>query len=418
MGNRVARNLESIKPNSLIVGVDLGLDRNVVSVIDFRARQLAHFAIGNSQVGYTSLRDRLERLRLKAGASEVLVAMEPTGVLWKPLAQWLKQQGLHYALVNPLTVHRHREGDNLSQAKDDPRDALAIAQLARTGVFTSTRLLEGPWATLRQLATRLETVSVEIARAKNRLHADVFMLFPEFSLVFKQCTGLTAQAVLESGLDPSVIAAMPFEQFEARVRAVFRGQRLQRSFLRRLPALAKTSIGYCESKDAFMLAVRHDLAALNQALAQQCELQNAMRQAVAQIPAAANVLTIKGLHPLTLGRILGEIGDPSAFERAKQLVKLAGIQPVPNSSGRRSRSTTPMSHHGRPGLRSILFYACIQVIKSEQSFARAYEGYQTRPHHAMVKMEAIGALMNKLLRVIWALLHSQTPYDASRAFAA
>jgi len=129
------------------------------------------------------------------------------------------------------------------------------------------------------------------------------------------------------------------------------------------------------------------------------------------LPEARYLLSLPGLGQTTAAIILAEIGDPSRYRSARQLIKLAGTQPVPNSSGRKSRSRTPMSHKGRPRLRTALYFAVLRLIQSDEAFTRQYERFQQRPNNPLCKMEAIGALMNRLLRVVWALMHQRTFYD-------
>ena len=118
-----------------------------------------------------------------------------------------------------------------------------------------------------------------------------------------------------------------------------------------------------------------------------------------------------GLGIITAATILSEIGDPSHYINARQLVKLAGTQPVPNTSGRKSRSKTPMSHKGRPRLRTALFFAVMRLVQIDQAFARDYLHLQTREENPLTKMQALGVLMNKLLRILWALMRQRSSYD-------
>jgi transposase len=110
--------------------------------------------------------------------------------------------------------------------------------------------------------------------------------------------------------------------------------------------------------------------------------------------------------------ILAEIGDPSRYTSGRQLIKLAGTQPVLNTSGRKTRSKTPMSHKGRPRLRTTLFFAVLRLVQIDDTFAREYLRLQTRKKNPLTKMQALGVLMNKLLRILWALMRNCTFYDS------
>ena len=52
-------------------------------------------------------------------------------------------------IVNPLAVCRLREARRMDRTKTDLTDAEQIAELARTGMVTSTRPLHGAYLALR-----------------------------------------------------------------------------------------------------------------------------------------------------------------------------------------------------------------------------------------------------------------------------
>ena len=125
---------------TLHAGVDLALEKNVVVVINEKAQRLDHFNFPQDRGGYDYFLRRLEGLRQKHQAANVVVAMEPTNYFWKLFARELEGRRQTYRLVNPYTVKKHREGDQLDRSKDDRRDAGQIAELSRNGKTTQTQL--------------------------------------------------------------------------------------------------------------------------------------------------------------------------------------------------------------------------------------------------------------------------------------
>ena len=117
------------------------------------------------------------------------------------------------------------------------------------------------------------------------------------------------------------------------------------------------------------------------------------------------------LGEITAAIILAEIGDPSRHSNASQMIKLAGTQPVPNTSGRKTRSKTPMPHKGRPRLRTALYFAVMRLVQSDDNFAHIYRRFQTRDESPLTRMQALGVLMNKLLRILWALMKHEAFYE-------
>jgi transposase len=408
----LSKKLASVKPGTLFVGVDLALDRNVAVVLTERAERLSRFGFPNERDGYDYFYRRLEAIQEQQQAPAVLVGMEPTNYFWKLLAADMEQQQPDYSyhLVNPYTVKKNREGNQLDRSKDDNRDAFTIGDLLRTGKYTETRLLHGGYAELWQYVTLYTRLQRDVRRQKALIRNVVGQLFPELGQVFKGLTGGTVLAMLRNNAVAAKVRQMAQEVFIAGVRADFRGRRMQVAKLRRAHVRAKRSVGLKEGVEALQLALRLHVETLETLLRQLEQARTALIDTFLALPESEHLLSMHGLGIVTAATILSEIGDPSHYTNARQLIKLAGTQPVPNSSGRKSRSKTPMSHKGRPRLRTALFFAVIRLIQVDDAFAREYLRLQTREKNPLIKMQALGVLMNKLLRILWTLMRNRTFY--------
>lgn len=417
MSKNLARKLAAVKPGTLFAGVDLALDRNITVVINQQGKQLTRFYFSNDKGGYEYQRRRLEKLRQHHQAPEVMVGMEPTNYYWKLLATDLEgHEQFPYRLVNAYTVKKHREGDQIDRAKDDPRDGFTIADLLRTGKFTQTQLLKGNYAELREYATMYDRVRKEVGRQKTLLHVTVRQMFPEIGHAFKDLTGATASALLHSHAAPAQICALSEADFIAAVQADFTGKRMVTSKLRQVYRLASDSVGLVNTQ-ALQMAVGLHTAELALKQAQLETIVTALLETFLSLSEAAYMLSM-GLGQVTTAIIAAEIGDPSRYRSASQLVKLAGIQPTPNQSGRKTRSATPMSGKGRPRLRTVLYFASLRLIQHDPAFAQLYQQLQQRKRNPLTGMQALGAVMNKTLHVLWSLIRQQTFYDSNRLLAA
>jgi transposase len=411
MNRTLTKKLAQVKPGTLYIGVDMGREHNVAVVLTERAERLARFRFPNDRGGYDYFHRRGTALQKKHQAPAVLVGMEPTNYYWKLLAAELEQRKVAYRLVNAFTVKKHREGDQLDRSKDDARDAFTIADLLRTGKFTETQLLHGGYAELRQHVALYDRLRKELRRQKNLIHSTAGQLFPELTSVFKDLAGQTALAMLRRHAAAVVVRKMSVESFITGVRADLRGNRLMVSQLRRAHALASTSIGLQDGVQGLQLALRFHIETLEKRQSQMKVAQNALLENFLALPESRYLLSVPGLGAITAAIILAEIGDPSRYHNARQWIKLAGIQPVPNTSGRKTRSRTPMSHKGRARLRTALYFAVLRLVQTDEAFAREYQRFQQREHNPLTKMQALGALMNRLLRILWALVRHQRLYD-------
>ncbi len=409
--NNISKNLARVKPGTLHAGIDLGLEENVAVVIDEHARLIARFRFRNNLEGYETVKERLENLQQANEAPEVFVAMEPTNMLWKLLANYLEEQEISYRLVNAYTVKKHREGDQLDRSKDDRRDAFTIADLSRTGKFTETQLQHGVYAELRAYITLYYRLRRQICREKQYIWNSVGQLFPELWMIFKDYSGQTARAMLRTCAAANEIQTLNEEEFIARVRKGFEGYRLYQSRLRKVFRLARTSVGVKYGIQGLQLALTLHVDTLMRLQKQQEQVLEAIETSFLSLPEARYLLSVKGIGVLSGATILAEIGDPKRYRNARQLVKLAGIQPTPNRSGKKQRSATPMSHQGRPRLRGMLYLVCLRLIQDDQRFNQLYRHLQKRKSNPLTKMQAVGVLMNKLLHILWALMRQQAFYD-------
>jgi transposase len=405
------RSLAKVKPGTVLVGVDLSLQRNMAVLIDAQGRQLDRFGFPHSRSGYDYFYGRLDAVCAKHDAPGVLVGMEPTNYFWKLLAADMERHQRPYCLVNPYTVKKHREGDQLDTAKDDQRDAFFIADLVRTGKSTETQLLHGAYAELRQYVAEYERLRKDVRREKARVHNMAGQLFPELTQVFKDLTCQTALAMLSHHAAAVKAHAMSPEAFIAGVRADLQGKRLAVRKLRRVHALAAGSVGLREGVEATQLGLRLHVETLRRLEGQCDQVAEKLVDTFLSLPEAKSLASVHGLGLITAATILAEVGDPSHFRNGSQPVKLAGIQPVPNTSGSKARSRTPMSHKGRPRLRTALFFAAMRLVQVDDDFARLYQRYQQREHNPLVKMQALGAVMNKLMRILWSLMRNHTLYQ-------
>jgi transposase len=411
MSRTLTKKMVSVKPGSLQVGVDLGLDRNYVVVLTERGERVDRFSFSNNRQGYDNFLSRIGQAKGKDEGRSVLVGMEPTNYLWKLLATDLEQKQQPYCLVNAFTVKKHREGDQLDRSKDDPRDAFTIADLLRTGKFTQTHLLHGGYAELRGYGKVCERLQVQVSRQRNLVWAAAGQAFPELQQVFTDLGGLTVRAMLRHHACAAQITRLSQVEFIQAVRQDFSGKRIELSKLRRVHQLAPASVGVRDGLEALQLSLLSCLKVLETLEEQLQVAKELLLEQFLALPEAQWMLSIQGLGSLTAALILAELGDPHTFSGSQEWIKLAGTQPTPDSSGRHTASKTPMSHKGRSALRLHLFMACLRLVQINPTFASCYSYYQHRPQKPLTKMQALGVLMNKLLKILWALIHHQESFQ-------
>lgn len=412
MNRTLTRRIAYIEQFDLFVGIDLGKELSVAILIDRRNKRYGRFQFGHTRAEYEKLVKWLAQERAGIKQPRVLVGMEPTNDYWQWLATHFETVGITYRLVNSFTVKKTREGSQLDYAKDDPRDGTTIAYLLCQGQFTETQLQSEMYAQMRQYEQAHWQLRQAMRRQKTILRQQVERLFPELRQIFADFTGKTITALLQNHAAPHRIAELSWDVFLQAVRKDFTGQQLVVSKLRQVYDLAPQSIGI-QPGAALEVLIRQASTLLTWQQQQLDDLEARLIASLHTLPLAPYLLSI-GMGALSSALIAAELGDLRHFHNAKQLVKLAGIQPTPDQSGKYKRQKTPMSRKGRVRLRTYLFWATMRLIRWDSAFQAHQHLLTTREHNPLKKLEAVGALMNKLLHLLWSLCRQHTTYSPER----
>ena len=120
------------------------------------------------------------------------VAMESTGVYWKPLFSMLVKEGFEVYLVNSKHVK------NVTGRKTDEDDAMWIQKLHSCGLLRSSFLPEAEQETLRTLVRHRKTLTEDSSRFINRMQKSMELMNIKFHTVINDITGKTGCLIVEA----------------------------------------------------------------------------------------------------------------------------------------------------------------------------------------------------------------------------
>jgi transposase len=333
------------------------------------------------------------------------------------VAYFLDEQGIPFRFINQFTLKRRREGKDLNRRKNDYRDSEVAAQLLCTGEFTESKLPQGVYAELRTAHNAYRRLVKERTRITNLVKGLLDALFPEFTQVFKDPCALTAHSVLSTCPIPRVIAGMTEDEFEATIEAQHKGRRLMRKKLRALHYSARTSIGI----DAGACSLSSEIAFLVEKLelirGHICSIERTLVRLVDETEEGKYLLSIRGLNYTAVAGLLAELGCFKAYQSARQMIKMAGTNPTESESAGKKRARTPMSKQGRPVLRYCAWTSVIPMLRFNSDFRAWAKQRRERPVHAnpLGGREVVGAALNRLLRLAFAMVKNKTYYQVSKA---
>jgi len=122
---------------------------------------------------------------------------------------------------------------------------------------------------------------------------------------------------------------------------------------------------------------------------------------------AALLESIPGIGQETISRVLAYLGPLERFERVRQVVAYAGLNPRVRQSGQWT-GASPISKQGSSAIRKALYMPAL-VAKRHNPVLRAFcerlAAKGKRPKQVIV------AAMRKLVHLIWGVLKSGRPFD-------
>ena len=315
------------------------------------------------------------------------VAMEATGVFWKPVWHVLDDgQPFELLLVNPAHIK------NVPGRKTDVNDATWIAQLLECGLLRGSFVPPVEIRELREVTRYRRQLTEERARETQRLQKVLEDANVKLSSVVSQVLGVSGRMILDAlcagERDPDVLAQMA-----------------QRKLRAKIGDLRQCVPGRFNEHHAVM--VQEIVAHIDYISATIGRLDARVEAMMIPFRAARELLTtIPGIAQRNAEIILAEIGvDMCRFATAAHLASWAGVCPGNNESAGKHRSTH--TRHGDLWLQSALVEAAWAAIRTKNSYlaVRFWRIAKRRGQH-----RAAMAIAHTLLIIIWHMLKDGTVY--------
>jgi transposase len=316
------------------------------------------------------------------------VAMEATGVLWKPV--WNVLEG-HFTLllVNP----RHLK--KVPGRKTDVTDAAWIAQLLQCGLLRGSFVPARPLRDLRDLTRHRAQLAGEHTRVANRVHKLLEDANIKLGSVASDVLGKSGRKMLRALLDGEQDVTKLAQMALGRLR-------------KKIPELKLALEGHCTEHHRYVLG--RLLSHLGYLEAQREALSQRIGHRLDELlpPSPRDRLDkIPGVNRATIENVIAEIGvDMSIFPDEHHLASWCGMCPGnEESAGRRLRSRT---RRGNRWLRRALAEAAWAASRVKHSYLRS----QFRRLAAKRgKKRALVAVGHSLLVIVYHVLKNNVEYS-------
>jgi len=334
---------------------------------------------------FTMTNDLLQLKKWLGEHNVTIVAMESTGVLWKPVYNLLEET-FNVMVVNAQHIKA------VPGRKTDVKDAEWIADLLRHGLLRGSFIPGREHRELKELVRYRRSLIQQRADEVNRLQKVLEGANIKLSAVATDITGVSGRAMLESIVkgvdDPQTLAAM------AKGRMRNKSNDLKEALQGLIGPHQRMLL---ESQLRHLTFLDQEITRLDEEVAKRMHPFEEEMQRLDDV---------HGIGRRAVEEVLTEIGvDMSRFPDAAHLASWAKLCPGNNeSAGKRKSGKTG---HGNPWLRSIL-------VQISWSAARTKGTYLSALYHRLAARRgakrAIIAVAHAILTIIYSMLRNHTSY--------
>jgi transposase len=388
------------------VGIDIAKEIHWVTAIDADGAVLIDRKLLNTPTEIAALADALAAL-----GGSARIGLDVIGGIAGLAEAMLAGAGFTLVHVPGLAVNRARQGTVGGENKSDPRDARTIAEQVRTR--SDLRKIEP--ATELDLEIRLlvshrgDFVQAQTQRL-SRMHDLLVGIFPGL----EACLDLKTKGplhLLTKFVTPAELRTAGKKRLVRHLQAAGGLPKVEDLAERVLAAAAEQAIAVPAERMTARLI--RELAV--EALASRTrliEIDRELEALLAHHPDAALIRSLPGMGAVLTAELIAEAGNLSRFRSADALASAAGMAPVLRQSGRTRFLRRP--NGGNKGRKRVFYQSAFCSLSHDDS--RAF--YDRKQREGKRHHQAVVALARRRVNVLWAIIHSRTPFQTGFKTAA
>jgi transposase len=371
----------------------------IVACVRIMASRKAGREVSRECRSFDTTTDGLQALLAWLTESECThVAMEATGVYWKPVWNILSEGAFELVVANAAHIK------NVPGRKTDMNDAMWIADLMACGLIRASFVPEERFQDLRSLMRARKQLVREQTSHVQRIQKTLEEANIKLDSVISDILGVSGRRMIEAMIsgetDPMVLASLAHRGVKAspeELSAALKGRLTDHHRF-----LLKLYLGQRDSAETAIQELDREVdERITRMDAEEMAGQATFRGLVALL------CTIPGVSVLAATTILAEIGtDMSRFPTAGHLVAWAGMCPGQNESAGKRRSSR--LRKGAPWLKTMLIQCAWAAKRQKDSYYRA-QFYRLQTRRGPQK--AICAVAASILTAIFHILKDGTEHQ-------
>src|SRR5713101_1791542 len=331
----------------------------------------------------------------EAGCTDV--AMEATGVYWKPVWNILSDGAFELIVANAAHIK------NVPGRKTDVNDAMWIADLVACGLIKASFVPAEAIQELRSLLRARKQLTREQTSHIQRIQKTLEEANIKLDSVISDILGVSGRRMIEAMIagvrNPFKLAELADRRIKASPKALYDALHGRLTDHHRF--LLRLYLGQYDTLDAAIVALDQQVDASVTRMDKEAKAGQATFRSLIIL-----LCTIPGIGALAATTILAEIGrDMSRFPTAGHLVAWAGLCPGQNeSAGKRKASRL---RKGAPWLKTMLVQCAWAAKRKKDSY---YKAQFFRLQARRGPQKAICAVAASILTAIYHILKNGTEH--------
>ena len=281
---------------------------------------------------------------------------------------------------------------------------------------------QGACQRLRVIMEATGVYFLDLALLAHEAGAEVMVINPKAAHHFAKALGQRNKTdAIDAAMLLECLQRMPFQPWQPPSRAVLELRQYGRHLVRltdqrtraknQLHALQATAT----SPELLRADLREAVADLDRRIKRISALAMAQARSDAHLWAQFEAVdSVTGIGPATAIALLGELLALPQDLNSRACVSHAGLDVRVHQSGTSVVLAPRLSKHGNKYLRRALYMPALTAI-AHDPHAKAFRDRLVA--RGKKKMQAVAAVMRKLLTAVWALVRHPAPYDGSKLFA-
>jgi len=388
------------------LGIDVSKGYADFALLNSERQQLDDiFQLDDTRQGHDRLKERLELFCEKYDITHLYCGLESTGGFennwYGSLSEWKHLLPISVARLNPSGVKKNIQA-GLKRNITDALSAQYIAEylISHSNVINYEKQ-NVTYSAYRSLHKHIFLQKKQKTQLINQLKALLYSVYPELIRYCKDSVPMWVLKLLEKYPSASRVS-------KAKSQQLMKLNHIDKEKAELLIAKARKTVAFMQQNETSEFLIKSLAMQIleKQGYIDECK---AVLERNCKGPEVSLLTSISGIADYSASAIMIEIENIGRFPSPKKLTSYFGVHPELKESGDK-KAIPRMSKKGRSSMRAILYMCAKNAVLHDLHMKAIYHRHRTS---GMTHKQALGVIMQKLLRVIWGVLTRQTAYNSA-----